>query len=235
MPSIPRLFTPQDLHTGQTVTGSAEQLHYLKAVLRRSPGETVMLFNGRDGEWHAEVAFVRREVHFAVRGQLRPQSAEPDLWLVFAILKREATELIVQKATELGVAALWPVTTQRTQPSRLNLERMRMIGAEAAEQSERLSVPVIHPAQKLSDLLATWPAGRDLFVAAERRLAPPPARSGRPGALLVGPEGGFASAELEALCMYPFVHPVSLGPRVLRAETAAIAGLALLLLSDVAI
>jgi 16S rRNA (uracil1498-N3)-methyltransferase len=231
MASIPRLFIPDDLRAGGVVAGTPTQLHYLKSVLRRSCGEPAVLFNGRDGEWQAHITIGKRDVQFALDRRLRPQSAEPDLWLAFAALKREATELIVQKATELGVSALLPVTTARSQPSRLNPERLMLIAIEAAEQSERLSVPTIHPLQSLPDLLATWPPSRDLFVAAERSEAPPPGKSGGPAGLLIGPEGGFASAELEALKMHPFVHPVSLGPRILRAETAAIAGLALLLCS----
>jgi 16S rRNA (uracil1498-N3)-methyltransferase len=157
---------------------------------------------------------------------LRDQAAEPDLWLVFALLKRDATDLVVQKATELGVAALWPVLTARTGAQRVNLDRLHAIATEAAEQSERLNVPVIHEQRPLAALLQSWPAGRRLFVAAERQAVPPLVATAEPTALLVGPEGGFSPVELDALRQHPLVTMASLGPRILRAETAAIAGLA---------
>jgi 16S rRNA (uracil1498-N3)-methyltransferase len=165
-----------------------------------------------------------------VERQLRPQAAEPDLWLAFALLKRDATDLVVQKATELGAAAILPVLSARTNAARVNGERLAAIATEAAEQCERLSVPRIAPARPLAALLAEWPAERRLFAAVERSAAPHAGPAGpAPAALLTGPEGGFTPAELDALASHPFVQPVSLGHFVLRAETAAIAGLALLL------
>jgi 16S rRNA (uracil1498-N3)-methyltransferase len=157
---------------------------------------------------------------------LRAQAAEPDLWLIFALLKRDATDLVVQKATELGVSALWPVLTARTGAQRVNLTRLHAIALEAAEQSERLTVPAIHEPRPLTVLLRSWPADRRLFVAAERSAAPPIVATAELTALLVGPEGGFSAAELDALRERPLVTLVNLGPRILRAETAAIAGLA---------
>lgn len=227
---IPRLYVTADLAEDATVTGSAAQAHYLGTVLRHQPPDPVLLFNGRDGEWAARIATLRRDrLSLTVGPQRRPQQAEPDLWLVFALLKRDATDLVVQKATELGVAELFPVITERTIAGRANLDRLTAIAVEAAEQCERLTVPAIHPPQKLPDLLRAWAAARPLYAAAERAAgAPPPPAACGPAALLVGPEGGFAPGELEALHRHPFVTQVSLGPRILRADTACIAGLALL-------
>jgi 16S rRNA (uracil1498-N3)-methyltransferase len=229
MSSIPRLHVADDLRAGATLGLAPGQAHYLATVLRCQPNDAVHLFNGRDGEWLATVATVRRQaVTLAVTAQRRPQAPEPDLWLAFALLKRDATDLVVQKATELGVAALWPVLTARTNAARTNPERLAAIAVEAAEQSERLTVPVIHPPRPLPALLAAWPAARPLYAAVERHAAPPPPPRAAPAGLLVGPEGGFAPAELDGILRHPFVTAVSLGPRILRAETACVAGLALL-------
>lgn len=227
MPGSIRLFVTAPLAAGAEVAATAAQAHYLGTVMRRAVGDAVVLFNGRDGEFQARLAALRRGVaSFAVDARLRPQATEPDLWLAFALLKRDATDLVVQKATELGVAALWPVLTARTIAPRVNLARLHAIAVEAAEQSERLTVPAIHDPRPLATLLRAWPSGRALFVAAERAAAPPLGAAPQPAGLLVGPEGGFAPAELDALRAHPLVTLVSLGPRILRAETAAIAGLA---------
>ena len=230
MASPVRLFTPAPLEAGAELPLEAAQAHYLGTVMRRGAGGEVHLFNGHDGEWAAEiVALARGAGRLKVRRQLRPQPAEPDLWLAFALLKRHAVELVVQKATELGAARLLPLLTARTGAERVNHTRLRAIAVEAAEQSERLSVPEIAPPQTLADLLRAWPAGRRLTAAVERAAAPAPGPAGAaPAGLLVGPEGGFTPAELDVLRAHPFVEWASLGPRVLRAETAAIAGLALL-------
>jgi 16S rRNA (uracil1498-N3)-methyltransferase len=224
-----RLHVPDALAEGAAVTLTAGQAHYLGAVMRQATGAALRVFNGRDGEWQARIGQLRKDRGgLVVERLLRPQAAEPDLWLVFAALKRDAMDLVAQKATELGAAALLPVFTERTNAGRVNAERLAAIATEAAEQSERLSVPVVEPARKLAELLAGWPAGRRLLVAAERRQAAPIRPAGFPAALLVGPEGGFTDRELDVLVSQPFVEPVTLGPRILRAETAAIVGLALL-------
>lgn len=230
MQTTPRLYVPDDLAPGGLVTCGEARTHYLSTVLRRAPTNPVRLFNGRDGEWLAQIATLRRNtLTLTVEQRLRPQEPEPRLCLVFALLKRDATDLVVQKATELGATVLYPVLTERTNAARTNLDRLIAIAMEAAEQSERLTLPVIHPPARLPDLLAAWPPECPLFAAVERRTAPPLAGAPcGPAALLVGPEGGFAPRELEAVLRHPFVTPVSLGPRVLRAETACIAGLALL-------
>ena len=227
-----RLFVTAPLAPGAEIAASTAQAHYFGTVMRRAVGDAVVLFNGSDGEWAAHLVTLRRgEASFVVDRMLRPQEAEPDLWLIFALLKRDATDLVVQKATELGVAALWPVFSARTNAQRVNLARLHAIAIEAAEQSERLTVPSIHEPRSLAALLQSWPVGRRLFVAAERTAAPPLGASplgaiSEPAALLVGPEGGFAPAELDAIRGHPLVTMMSLGPRILRAETAAIAGLA---------
>ncbi len=223
------------LHLATALTAGAEleaapgQAHYLAAVMRRAVGGAVRLFNGRDGEWQARiVALGRDRARLLVERQLRPQAPEPDLWLAFAVLKRDATELVAQKATELGVSLLQPVLTAHTGPGRVNAERLRAIATEAAEQCERLSVPAIAAPQPLPALLASWPASRPLFAALERSDAPPLTPHRGSAGLLIGPEGGFAPAELDELHRHALVKPATLGPRILRAETAAIVGLALL-------
>jgi 16S rRNA (uracil1498-N3)-methyltransferase len=228
MSTLIRLFVPEPLSSGAVIATNQGQAHYLAHVMRRQTGDCVLLFNGRDGEWRGRIDHVgRNAVTFSVETLSRKQSAEPDLWLAFAPLKRDATALVIEKATELGVSAILPVITARSQTSRINRERLSLIAQEAAEQSERLTVPVIDEPTTLEDLLRRWPVGRRLAVAAERRAAVslhPPI-----GGLLIGPEGGFIGAELDGLARYPFVTLISLGERILRAETAAIAGLARLL------
>ncbi len=228
-----RLYVEPPLAAGAAVFASPAQAHHLGTVMRRGPGDPVCLFNGRDGEWQGRIRTIRRNLaELAVERLLRPQAPEPDLWLVFALLKRDATDLVVQKATELGVAALLPVLTERANTHRVNQARLAAIAIEAAGQCERLTIPQLRPPQPLAALLAAWPPGRRLFVAAERAAAPPLRPAHGPAALLVGPEGGFTAAELDAARAHPFVTPANLGPRILRAETACIAGLALLQAAD---
>ena len=224
-----RLFVTAPLTTGSAVETTAQQAHYLGAVMRRRAGDPVRLFNGLDGEWLTHIEAIHRDrARLGVDRLLREQVPEPDVWLAFALLKRDATDLVVQKATELGVATIRPVITARTNSGRVNLARLVAIAVEAAEQSERLTVPELHQPEPLPALLASWPTGRRLIVAVERIQAPEiPSLTG-PAALLVGPEGGFDPAELETLRAQPFVIARSLGPRILRAETACIAGLTLL-------
>jgi 16S rRNA (uracil1498-N3)-methyltransferase len=167
-------------------------------------------------------------VAFQLDSQRRPQAPEGDLWLLFALLKRDTTDLTIEKATELGVSVIQPVITDRTNAARVNEGRLLAIATEAAEQCERLTVPEIRPPRPLAELLASWPAERKLFAAIEREDVGPIQPTADPRALLVGPEGGFTTAELDALRRYPFVTPITLGPLVLRAETACLVGLALL-------
>lgn len=224
-----RLHVEAALAGGATIEASEGQAHYLGGVMRRTVGDQVQLFNGRDGEWTGRIAALARgKASFAVETLVRPQSADADLWLMFAALKRDTTDLVVQKATELGVSALLPVFTERTNAGRVNLDRLRAIAIEAAEQSERLNVPEFRPARQLRDSLADWPTERALFVAMKRADAQPLTPAAAPAGLLIGPEGGFGPRDHTLLGRCRFVRPVSLGPRILRAETAAIAGLALL-------
>ncbi len=229
MSASARLFVTAPLATGSSAEATPAQAHYLTVVMRRRSGEQVRLFNGRDGEWSARIGPIGRDhATLIVEQQVRPQAPEPDLWLAFALLKRNATDLVVQKATELGAAAILPVVTAHTNALRVNLARLAAIAVEAAEQSERLSVPRVHAPQPLPALLDAWSPDRRLIAAIERSEAPGIPSGAGPAALLVGPEGGFDPAELETLRRQPFVSLCSLGPRILRAETACIAGLALL-------
>jgi 16S rRNA (uracil1498-N3)-methyltransferase len=229
-----RLFVTSPLANGAAVELGQEQAHYLKNVMRLGEGDAVALFNGSGGEFRARIeSFGKRAARLVVEEQLRAQSAEPDLWLVFSPIKRARIDYLVEKATELGASALVPVITRHTHVERLNLDRLRAHAIEAAEQSERLTVPRIEEPRALDDVLADWDASRRIMLCDESRTAPPAAaalarESAKAWAVLIGPEGGFAETELDALRKLPFVSAVSLGPRILRADTAALAGLAVL-------
>ncbi|MBN42565.1 MAG: 16S rRNA (uracil(1498)-N(3))-methyltransferase [Alphaproteobacteria bacterium] len=229
-----RLFVENDLIAGGALLLGPDQSHYLQNVMRRGVGDQVALFNGRDGEYQAELTEIRRgAVRVIVSDQLSPQRAEPDIWLVFAPIKRAAVDFLTTKATELGVARLLPVLTARTNSERVNTRRLGANAIEAAEQSERLCVPIIEEPVRLSTLLETWPVERCILLGDETGAGQSLATvagslSSDPGplAVMIGPEGGFAPDELDQLRDLPFVVPVGLGPRVLRADTAAIAALA---------
>lgn len=230
-----RLHVTDSLVADGSVSLGRDATHYLRDVLRLKLGAEIAVFNQRDGEWTATLSQLgRNEATIAVRARLREPMPEPDLWLLFALLKRTRTDLVVEKATELGVARIMPVITARTQTARVNTERLDLIAREAAEQCERLTIPIVDEPQTLTDVLALWPASRRLIVADEAGGGRPIAEALRDissfpsvtWALLVGPEGGFDGAELDRLRKLPFVTPVALGPRILRAETAAIVALA---------
>lgn len=228
MPGSIRLFVDQPLRAGESLHATPEQAHYLGHVMRQAAGDTVSLFNGIDGECLARLDSIKRDrAVFTVLHAHRAQTDEITLVLVFAALKRDATDLVVEKATELGATELRPVFTERTNTARLNLDRLRAIARSAAEQCERLTVPRIMEPVPLPDLLASW-TGPRLSVALERGGGGWPRASGGPAALLVGPEGGFSPGERALLRRFPFIDPIGLGPRILRAETACIVGLALL-------
>ncbi len=226
----PRLFTEAPLAEGAEVPATPNQAHYLGHVMRRGPGDAVRLFNGRDGEWAAEIATIRKDrATFRALARTRPQAPEPELRLVLAAVKRDAMDWVAEKATELGVTLIQPVFTRRSIADRVNVARLAGIAREAAEQCERLAVPVVAEARPLHAVLDAWDS-TPLLVAAERR-AVVPLRAALetlhpPLAWLVGPEGGFERAELDDLLRRAFVSPVALGPRILRTETAAVAGLA---------
>jgi 16S rRNA (uracil1498-N3)-methyltransferase len=234
-----RLFVTSPLAEGAAVELGPEQAHYLRNVMRLGDGDAVALFNGSDGEFRARIQRLgKRTAHLLVEERLRAQQAEADLWLVFAPIKRARIDYLVEKATELGASALVPVITRHTHVERLNLDRLRAHAIEAAEQSERLTVPRIEEPRALDEVLAAWDASRRIMLCDESGTAPPVAAAlAGPGtnslaaaawAVLIGPEGGFAETELDALRKLPFVSAVSLGPRILRADTAALAGLAVL-------
>jgi 16S rRNA (uracil1498-N3)-methyltransferase len=226
-----RLYVTGDLGEVVAVRLDEGQAHYLLHVLRAKAGDRVSLFNGRDGEWLAEITQADKRGVIATCGrQSAPQHGTPDIWLAFAPVKKVPSDYLVQKAVELGVSVLQPVFTRRTIVSRVNLERMRANAIEAAEQSERLSVPQTREPLTFDKLLAGWPAERRLIFCDEGG-APPLATALRglksgPTALFTGPEGGFDPSERDLLRAQPFVTPVSLGPRILRADTAALAALA---------
>ena len=224
----PRLFLDAPLSRGAHIPQTREQAHYLRDVLRRATGDPVRLFNGLDGEWAARVTFSGKIAGFDVDENIRAQSPEPGPWLVFALLKRDATDLVVRQAVELGASRILPVITARTNAAQVNERRLTAIAIEAAEQSERLTVPDIARLMKLESALTTWPSGRRLFAALERTDAAPLTPASGDTALLIGPEGGFTDAERTLLSRLDFIAPISFGPRILRAETAAAAGLALL-------
>jgi len=274
-----RLYVEAPLAQGAMIEASEGQAHYLLHVMRARAGDRVSLFNGRDGEWLAQLTEIsKRSCAFTLEHQLRPQDTSPDIWFCFAPIKKTPADYLTQKATELGVSVLQPVMTRRTIISRVNVDRMRANAIEAAEQSDRLTVPDVREAMPLEKLLIQWPASRRILFCDEAGEAPPiaealasqspppfagggelraqrsssgegtfeaeplpqsshsvhvqiaPSRKGRgvydSWAILTGPEGGFDPAERDAIRGKPFVTAVSLGPRILRADTAALASLA---------
>jgi 16S rRNA (uracil1498-N3)-methyltransferase len=229
----PRLYVAAGLVPGAGIELDRAQAHYLRSVLRLGAGAAVAVFNASDGEWLCRVAEIGKGASLTVERQLREPDpkAETDLWLMFAPIKRAPLDWLVEKATELGVAALLPVWTARTQVERVNLERLRAHAIEAAEQCERLSVPELRAPERLDQLLAVWPGERRLVVCDESGAGEPIGDAAArlppgPVALLVGPEGGFDETELDAIGKLSFVTRVGLGPRVLRAETATLAAVA---------
>ncbi len=227
-----RLFVGDDLAEGAGVVLDPGQTHYLANVMRKSMGETVLLFNGRDGEWLAEIAKIgKKALDLRVVKPSRAQTITPDLELLFAPVKKLRLDFLVQKATELGVSVIRPVITRRTN-AKVKQDRMVANVVEAAEQCGRLDVPEVKHEVKLETLLAEWPPGRGLIFCDESRDAAPLAEalersdSDGPWSILIGPEGGFADEERETLRRFAPAMAVSLGPRIMRADTAALAALA---------
>jgi 16S rRNA (uracil1498-N3)-methyltransferase len=234
---IPRLYIEQPLATGAMVAADDRALHYLRNVMRRGPGDALVLFNGRDGEFEAEIASLdKRKAELKVMRLRRAQDAVPDLVLCFAPLKKDAIDFLVEKATELGVAAFQPVITRRTVASRINLERLRANAIEAAEQTARLTVPEVRAPVTFEALVSKWEPSRHMILCAEAGPAEPITNAFKAltpdvshtnaWAIFCGPEGGFHVSELDRLRNLPFVTPVGLGPRILRADTAALTALA---------
>ena len=227
-----RLHVEAALGPNARITPSPEQAHYLLHVMRAKAGERVSLFNGRDGEWRASISEVsKRNCTLVSETQTAPQTQAPDLWLVFAPIKKTPSDYLAQKATELGVRVLQPVFTRRTIVTRVNLERMRANAIEAAEQSGRTDIPETREPLPVEKLLANWPTERKLLFCDEAGDAPTIAEAlnssrNEPWAILTGPEGGFDPKERETIRAVPSVVPVTLGQRILRADTAALAALA---------
>jgi 16S rRNA (uracil1498-N3)-methyltransferase len=232
-----RLFVEGALSAGAGIVPSPEQARYLTAVMRLGPGDEILLFNGRDGEWRAALdAMSKRGCTLKVLAPTRPQQTPPDLELVVALVKRARLETIVEKAAELGARRVRLVTTRRTNADHIRVERLRTIAIEAAEQTGRLDVPDIVEPEKLDRLLDGWdPARRLMFcdeagddgTGAKPALQALAAAPQGPWAVLIGPEGGFDEGERERLRGLAFVTAVTLGPRILRADTAAISALTL--------
>jgi 16S rRNA (uracil1498-N3)-methyltransferase len=228
-----RLYVTFDLAAGAPVALDGDQSRYLVAVMRREVGDEVALFNGRDGEWRARISAVaKRATQLVVEERLRPQDVGPDLDLVVALVKRTRLETIVEKAAELGARRVRPVVTARTNAETARVARLQAIAMEAAEQTGRLDVPEIAEPVKLEALLKGWEAGRRLLFCDEGGDAAPvlkalaEAQAG-PWAILIGPEGGFSPEERARLRALDFAVPASLGPRILRADTAAISAMTL--------
>ena len=227
--SLPRLFVDRLLAEGTAFTLDAGPANYLGNVLRLTPGAQVKLFDDRTGEWLAEIADAgKKRMTLSVGSRLRPREPVPDLWLLFAPIKRGRIDWMVEKATELGVARLAPVLTQRTIVERLNRDRLRAHAIEAAEQCDRTALPELAEPVKLERALTDGPEERTLLFADEGGGAPLlQAAAPGPAAILIGPEGGFADEERAAIRALPQARPITLGPRILRADTAAAAAISL--------
>jgi 16S rRNA (uracil1498-N3)-methyltransferase len=228
-----RLFVKDDFAAGSSIELEPQQAHYLTNVLRLRPGARLLVFNGRDGEWETSLLEVhKRGARLGLEHQTRPQEQGPDIDYLFAPLKRSRLDYMVQKATEMGVRRLRPVITQRTIAERVNGERMRANVIEAAEQCGILRVPEVEQPVSLDVALKDWDAARKLIYCDEQETSLDPLESlgpvaPGPVAVLIGPEGGFSDSERNRLLAQPFVVPLSLGPRIIRADTAAVAVLAL--------
>lgn len=229
-----RLFIGDALAAGTAVEASKEHFHYLTNVLRMAEGDAVLLFNGRDGEWHATLSFpTRKRLLFTPVEQTRPQPEPSDLHYLFAPLKVGRLDYLVQKAVEMGAGVLQPVMTQHVQGKITSLERLEANAVEAAEQCGILSIPRVAAPRKLEELLVDWPHERRIVFCDEGHGSQNPLPvlqkiEERRLALLVGPEGGFSDSERLLLRSLNFVTPIPLGPRILRADTAAVAAMAII-------
>jgi 16S rRNA (uracil1498-N3)-methyltransferase len=226
-----RLFLDHPLAEGQAVPLDADQAHYLFGVMRLARGARLLVFNGLDGEWAAEVADAgKRAGRLLARERTRPQAMPPDLWLLFAPIKKARTDFIVEKAAEMGCRRILPVQTEHTNSERIKPDRLRAHAVEAAEQCGGVFVPEVAELVRLPDVLAAWDPARTLWFCDEilaAGVAPVPPRQDGPGAVLIGPEGGFSETERTRLRTLPYARSIRLGPRILRADTAAVAALTL--------
>jgi len=227
-----RLYVPTDLSPGAAVAPTLDQSRYLSQVMRMKLGDDLLVFNGRDGEWRATISEVlKKGLILKAEEQVRPQATVPDVHLLIAVVKKSALEFAVEKATELGAARISLVVTRRTQVQHVRLDRLDAIAIESAEQTGGMDMPMIDQPQKLDALLDGWDPARRLMFCDETGGAPAftalQAAGAGPWAILIGPEGGFATEERDRLRSLPFATAVSLGPRVLRADTAATTALTL--------
>jgi 16S rRNA (uracil1498-N3)-methyltransferase len=232
MKTTPRLNIEEALSAAREIVLTRSQAHYLTGVLRLSAGDAVRAFNGRDGEWLAYLATVgKKQVSLRCERLVAEAKLPPDIDYVFAPLKHARLDYMVQKATELGARRLRPVMTSRTVAERVNLGRMRANVIEAAEQCNLVHVPEVLEPEKLEKILVAWEKGRSLVYCDETKVDVNPLERLKglktPSAVLVGPEGGFTDDEKKLLKSQNFVVPISLGPRIMRADTAAIAALTL--------
>ncbi|QRZ13511.1 16S rRNA (uracil(1498)-N(3))-methyltransferase [Paracoccus methylovorus] len=226
-----RLFIDHPLAEGQAVELNADQAHYLSSVMRQAPGAEISVFNGRDGEWLARIErLAKRNGEMVALHQTAPQLDPPDLWLIFAPIKKTRTDFIVEKAAELGAARILPVQTDHTNSERIRQDRLQAHAVEAAEQCGGTFVPEVCDLVPLARLLDGWDMERRILWADEALAGPAQVLSGLPHgawAILIGPEGGWSESERRRLCTMECVTRISLGPRILRADTAAVASLAL--------
>lgn len=229
-----RLFVSQALRSGEGVEANADQFNYLANVLRMADGAEILLFNGRDGEWKARISFpTRKKILLVPIEETRPQPEKPDLHYLFAPLKTGRLDYLVQKAVEMGAGVLRPVITQHVQGKITNPDKLRANVIEAAEQCGILAIPEVEEPVKLKDLLETWPSSRRIIYCDEGDEGQNPLPvlqriEEQQLALLVGPEGGFSEEERNLLRGMACVTPIPLGPRILRADTAAVAALAVI-------
>lgn len=232
MSHIPRIYVESALALECTIALPENQSKYLLRVMRLSEGAKVRAFNGGDGEWLCTLSIDRKTAMLTPRSRTRVQETGQSLSLLFAPIKKARTDFIVEKATELGVSNLQPVITDYTQSQRVRSDRMRLLSIEAAEQTERMDVPIIQESNALPSVLAAWDADTSLVYCDEASDAAPLSQhknrlQGKPGAILIGPEGGFSPKERKMLRALEFVIPITLGPRILRAETAVVSALTL--------
>lgn len=233
MKNIPRLYIEHDLQAGIHLPLESEAAHYVVHVMRLREGDCILVFNGRDGEWQASIsAITKRQTTLEVQHQTRPQTPPPHVRYLFAPLKQGRLDYMVQKAVEMGAATLEPVLTAHTQVSKLGAERLRKNAIEAAEQCGILNLPTLMPEKRFADVLASWPSDAALIFCDEAASQQHPLQSlqnipaTQKIALLIGPEGGFSTEERQKLLKILQICPISLGPRILRADTAAVAAFA---------
>lgn len=232
MRKYPRLFVRSRLQQGEEIDLDESHSKYLTRVLRLQSGDGIAVFNGRDGEWQGKLVIDGRRCRLALSEKSRDQKQVPDLDLLFAPVKKTRTDFIVEKATELGVANMTPVITAFTQSARVRTDRLTQLAIEAAEQSERLDVPTIYESVALARIISGWDVNRTIYYCDEAGADATFAdtlktRPARPAAILIGPEGGFSESERQLLRQHSFIIPVSLGPRILRAETAVASALSI--------